>query len=249
MLKTYGGHANEVTDAAGSCDSCHIVSSSLDKSIIYWDVPTAQPLRRLRCHAGGVTCVRFNEDSGLAVSGGKDNLVMCWDIRTRKQEPIQVLNDAKDCITGIIVTDFKITVSSLDGCIRHYDLRAGELTSDCIGPSIVHMAQTKDGQCIVAACSDDVLRLVDNDSGQLLASYKGNKTEDFQIECGILSNDSQIIAGSTDGCAIIWDLVDEKEVHRMKIGSGVIHSLTTHPTRNEIVFAHKREFQMWGLLD
>src|ERR1700710_2403078 len=53
LLKTYGGHANEVTDAVGSCDSCHIVTASLDKSIIYWDVSTGQPLRRLRCHAGG----------------------------------------------------------------------------------------------------------------------------------------------------------------------------------------------------
>ena len=49
LLKTYGGHANEVTDAIGSCDSCHILSASLDRSIIYWDVTTAQPLRRLRC--------------------------------------------------------------------------------------------------------------------------------------------------------------------------------------------------------
>lgn len=69
LLKTYGGHANEVTDAIGSCDSCHILSASLDRSIIYWDVTTAQPLRRLRCHAGGVSCVAFSEDSNVAVSG------------------------------------------------------------------------------------------------------------------------------------------------------------------------------------
>lgn len=78
LLKTYGGHANEVTDAIGSCDSCHIVTASLDKSIIYWDVSTGQPLRRLRCHAGGITCVAFSEDSNVAVSGGKDNLVMWY---------------------------------------------------------------------------------------------------------------------------------------------------------------------------
>ena len=58
LLKTYGGHGNEVTDAAGSCDSCFIVTSSLDKSIIYWDVTTAVPIQRLREHAGGVNCVR-----------------------------------------------------------------------------------------------------------------------------------------------------------------------------------------------
>lgn len=250
LLKTYGGHANEVTDAVGSCDSCHIVTASLDKSIIYWDVTTAQPLRRLRCHAGGVNCVRLNEDSGLAVSGGKDNLLMCWDIRSRKQEPIQVMNDAKDCITAIIVTDHQIVSASLDGCVRHYDLRSGQLTCDQIGPPIVHMAQTRNGQCVLVACSDNVLRLIDNDTGAKLAEYRGHRAEDFQIECGIISNDSRIISGSSEGCAIIWDLVDEKEVERMQVGAaGVVHSLTTHPTRNEIVLARRREFQVWGLLE
>lgn len=242
LLKTYGGHANEVTDAAGSCDrytdsflidfpsnntnseifstltSCFIVSASLDKSIIYWDVSTAQPLRRLRCHAGGVNCVRFNEDSGLAISGGKDNMAMCWDIRTRKQEPIQVLNDAKDCITSIVCNDHEIITSSLDGCIRHYDLRASQLTCDSIGTPIVHMVQTKDGQCMVAACQDNVLRLIDNDSGQILAEYKGHISEDFQIECGILAGDSKICSGSAEGSAVIWNLVDEKEVARIEMG-------------------------------
>lgn len=42
LLKTYGGHADEVTDVAGSCDNSYIVSASLDKSIIYWDVSTGR---------------------------------------------------------------------------------------------------------------------------------------------------------------------------------------------------------------
>lgn len=82
----------------------------------------------------------------------------------------------------------------------------------------MHMALTKDGQCTVAACSDNVLRLVDNSSGELLAQYKGHNASDFQIECGILASDSQIISGSAEGSAVIWDLVDEKELHRMRIG-------------------------------
>lgn len=249
MLKMYGGHAHEVTDAAGSCDSCHIVSSSLDKSIIYWDVSTGAPVRRLRCHAGGVTCVRFNEDSGLAVSGGKDNLVMCWDIRSRKLDPIQVLSDAKDCISALVVTNTAIVVASLDGCVRTYDLRAGCMRCDDIGPPVVHMAQTKDGQCTVAAGADSVLRLVDNGTGALLAQYRGHRADDFQLECGILASDSQIVSGSAEGAAVVWDLVEEKEVVRLKIGAGVVHSLATHPTRNEIAFGRHREFQVWGTME
>lgn len=247
LLKTYGGHADEVTDAKGSCDSCFIVSASLDRSIIYWDVTTAQPLRRLRCHAGGITCVAFSEDSNVAISGGKDNLVMCWDIRTRKLEPIQTMNDAKDCISRILVNEFEIIVSSFDGCVRRYDVRKGELTCDRVGVSVIDIAQTKDTRCTLVACSDNVLRLLDNDSGEVLAQYRGHLAEDFQIQCGILSNDSQIVSGSAEGCAIIWDLVNEKIVKRLSIGRGVVHSLATHPTKSDIIFANKREFQLWAL--
>ncbi|XP_026748031.1 WD repeat domain-containing protein 83 isoform X2 [Trichoplusia ni] len=101
LLKTYGGHANEVLDAAGSCDSSQIISCSSDKSVILWDVTTGQPLRRYRGHASSVTCIKFNEESTMAVSGSVDNTVAFWDVMSRRQEPVQVLKDAKDTITSI----------------------------------------------------------------------------------------------------------------------------------------------------
>lgn len=249
-MKTYGGHADEVTDAQGSCDSCYIVSSSLDKSIIYWDVSTGQPIRRLRLHAGGVSCVKFNEDSSIVVSGSKDNTLMCWDIRTRKLEPVQVMKDAKDCITSIVINDHKIIASSLDGCIRHYDIRAGELTCDKLGIPVTYVVQTKDEQCLVAACLDETVRLIDNENSGLLSEYKGHKTEDFHIECGILANDSQIVSGSSEGSAFVWDLLEAKvqqEVFISDARKGVVHSLTTHPTNHEVIFARRGDIYVYGL--
>lgn len=75
MIKMYAGHGDEVNDAVGSCESSFILSGSSDKSIIYWDVATGLPVRRLRTHAGAVSCVKFNEDSSVAISGGRDNTV------------------------------------------------------------------------------------------------------------------------------------------------------------------------------
>lgn len=156
------------------------------------------------------------------------------------------MNDAKDCITRIKVNEFEIVVSSLDGCVRRYDVRKGDLTCDNVGVPVIDIAQTKDTKCTLAACSDNVLRLLDNDNGDVLAQYRGHRAEDYQIECGILSNDSQIVSGSAEGCAIVWDLVDEKIVNRILVNRSVVHSLATHPTKNDIVFGSRREFQLWG---
>ncbi|KAL9705998.1 hypothetical protein quinque_009516 [Culex quinquefasciatus] len=246
LLKTYGGHAGEVMDAAGSCDSGFIVSVSQDKSVIYWDVTTGQPVRRLRGHAGAVQCVKFNEDSSIAVSGSTDNTVMCWDIRTRKLEAIQTMREAKDCITSLVVTEHKIIAGSLDGSIRTYDLRAGELTCDTVGIPITHIVQTSDGQCILAACLDSTIRLVDTDSGELLQEYKGHRTEDYHIECAVIQGDSTIISGSSESCAVLWDLLEGNELRRLQMDLGVVHSLAPHPTGSDIMFAKKRIVEVWG---
>ena len=251
VLKTYAGHGDEVNDAAGSCESSFILSGSSDKSIIYWDVSTGLPVRRLRTHAGAVSCVKFNEDSSVAISGSRDNTVQCFDIRSRALEPIQTMKEAKDCITGLIVTEHKIISSSLDGCIRHYDLRAGELTCDKIGESITAMSMTSDEQCILAACQDGVIRLIDIDGGEVLSEYQGHLPKDYKIDCGVLKGDSHIISGSTYGSAVIWDFLEAKEVNRLRISKdgATIQSLSRHPTNDNILFTNRREIQLWSLSD
>lgn len=162
------------------------------------------------------------------------------------------MKEAKDCITGVIVTPHKIISSSLDGCIRQYDIRAGELTSDKIGEPITHICLTRDEQCILAACSDDVIRLVDLDGGEILLEYKGHSSKDYKIECGLLKNDSHVISGSANGCAVIWDFLEGKEVKQLNVcknHSSVIQSLATHPSSEDILFTKRREIELWGPSD
>lgn len=179
------------------------------------------PVRRLRSHAGGVRCVCFNEDSSIAISGGRDNAVMCWDIRTRRLDPVQVMKEARDCITTVATNENRIYAASLDGCVRTYDIRVGELTCDKIGEPITYLAQTRDEQCLVAGCQDSVVRLLDCETGGLLSEYRGHRGDDYHIECGILSNDAQIVTGSSDGDAFVYDLLDGKVLQRIRISKQV----------------------------
>ena len=251
MLKAYVAHGDEVNDATGSCDSSFILSGSKDKSIIYWDVTTALPIRRLRTHVGGITCVNFNDDSTVAISGSRDNSIQCFDIRSRSLEPIQTLKEAKDCITDLIVTENKIISSSLDGCIRYYDIRAGELTSDKIQVPIVSMSITSDNQCILASCQDESIRLVDQDGGDVLAEYKGHKgSKEYRIECGVLKGDGYVISGSKFGEALVYDFLEANIVKRLQIGTeNTISSLCVHPSQDQILFASGRDVQVWSLND
>lgn len=270
LLKTYAGHGDEITDSTGSCDSSFILSASMDKSIIYWDVMTALPVRRIRNHLGGVTAVKFNLESNVAISGSRDNSVQMFDIRSRSVEPVQTLKEAKDCITDLIVTENKIISSSIDGYIRYYDIRAGEpnlnsfltrkvlniffsgeLTNDKIGIPIHALAITSDGQCLLASCQDESIRLVDQSEGDILTEYKGHKgSKDYRIECNVLKGDGYVLTGSSFGQVVIYNFLEANEVKRLNLGGkSAITSLCRHPTDDQILFACGRDVQLWSLND
>ncbi|CAK1592383.1 unnamed protein product [Parnassius mnemosyne] len=246
-LKTYGGHANEVLDAAGACDSSHFVSCSSDKSVILWDVTTGQPIRRYRGHASTVTCVKFNEESTMAVSGSVDNTVAFWDTLSRRQEPVQVLKDAKDTITAVQVTNHEILTCSVDCHMRLYDIRVGKMTSDYIGQIVTFGSITHDGQCFVLSCADSTVKLFDKESGELLNTFSGHESKDLLLENAVNEKDSHIISGSANGEVLYWDLISsnctQKLVHCKQ---KPVVSLSQHPTENYLLTACEDEVKLWG---
>ncbi|XP_017774888.1 PREDICTED: WD repeat domain-containing protein 83 isoform X2 [Nicrophorus vespilloides] len=246
MLKIYGGHGNEVLDAAGSNDNSQIISGSADKSVITWDVSTGAPLRRLRGHASGITCVKYNEESSVGISGSLDNTVMIWDLKSRRQEPVQILNQAKDCINSIQVTDHEILTGSVDCSIRRYDIRNRKLHSDFIGAPIMSVNYTSDGQCIVVGSSDDTVRLIDKNTGEMLGEYLGHKTEDLNVESALLASDNHILSGSVTGELWCWDLVSGKVVKRFEHTiKKVLNSVSTHPVKDVVLTASVNTIKLW----
>ncbi|CAG9863342.1 unnamed protein product [Phyllotreta striolata] len=247
LLKTYGGHGNEVLDACGSCDSSQIVSSSSDKSIIVWDVSTGQPTRRLRGHAASVTCVKYNEESTIVISGSLDNTVMCWDVKSRSQDPVQTLKDAKDCVTSLQITDHEILAGSVDCSFRRYDLRNGKCDSDFVGAPVISLCFSHDGQCILAGSADNTVRLFDKTTGEMLGEYLGHKTHDMNVESAIITNDNFVLSGSITGEMWCWDLVSAEVVNKfIHTPNKVLNSLSVHPRKDLVMTASVGTVKVWG---
>ncbi|OWK12085.1 WDR83 [Cervus elaphus hippelaphus] len=108
LLRTYSGHGYEVLDAAGSFDNSNLCSGGGDKAVVLWDVASGQVVRKFRGHAGKVNTVQFNEEATVILSGSIDSTIRCWDCRSRKPEPIQTLDEARDGISSVKVSDHEV---------------------------------------------------------------------------------------------------------------------------------------------
>ena len=67
----------------------------------------------------------------------------------------------------------EIVAGSVDGTIRRFDVRAGCLFNDDVGQSVTDIAVSGDGLCVLGACLDGRMRLLDKATGTLLAQYRG----------------------------------------------------------------------------
>ncbi|XP_022314567.2 tyrosine-protein kinase transmembrane receptor Ror2-like [Crassostrea virginica] len=208
LLKTYHTHAYEVLDAQASCDNSQICTCGMDKYVCVTDVATGKSLRKYRGHAGIVNCVKYNEDSSVILSGSTDNSVRIWDCKSRKLEPLQILDEAKDSVTSIQVSDHEILTGSADGFFRRYDLRTGKMHADFIGKAVSCVSFTKDGQCVLVGTLDDSIKLMDKDTGEMLNEFTGHQNHEYKVDSTLNCQDTHVISGSEDGFVYYWDLVE-----------------------------------------
>lgn len=99
-------------------------------SALYWDVPSSTIIKRFSGHTGRINSVAFNSESTILASASFDATVRLWDLRSQQGKPVQLLQEARDSITCVIINGTEIVTSSVDGHVRTYDLRAGQLQAD-----------------------------------------------------------------------------------------------------------------------
>ncbi|MBN3323927.1 WDR83 protein, partial [Atractosteus spatula] len=247
LLQTYSGHGYEVLDTDGSYDNSQLCSCSADKTVILWDVATAQVTRKLRGHAGKVNCVRFNEEATVIVSGSIDSTVRCWDTRSRRPDPIQILDEARDGVSSVEVSEHELLTGSVDGRVRRYDLRMGQLYSDFVNSPITCVCFSQDGQCTLSASLDSTLRLLDKSTGELLGEYTGHRNSSYKLDCCLSERDTHVLSCSEDGHVYFWDLVEGSLALKLPVGKGVVQSLCFHPTEPHLLTAMEGRVQIWGV--
>jgi mitogen-activated protein kinase organizer 1 len=58
--------------------------------------------------------------------------VRCWDNRSDSYHPIEIIKGFKDSVSQVKCSGTTITCSSMDGSVKFFDIRKGEVTTDAL---------------------------------------------------------------------------------------------------------------------
>ena len=145
--------------------------------------------------------------------------------RSQNRSPIQILEEARDAVQTIHVGKTYILTGSVDGHVRRYDLRMGELRSDflgreystCRGSRLLLMPATdpvtaivpsQDNQTYLATTLDAHIRLMDMSTGKMLNDFKGHSSTSYRIRACFGHGEATVVCGDESGSVWAWDLVD-----------------------------------------
>ncbi len=146
-------------------------------------------------------------------------------VRAQARSPIQVLEEARDAVQTLHVGSTSIVTGSVDGYVRTYDLRKGELRSDFIGRELIvpsgtslhlrcildpvtSVVPTQDGQTLLVTSLDSHARLMDMSNGKMLNDFTGHDNDSYRCRACFGHAETTIICGDEKGKVWAWDLLD-----------------------------------------
>lgn len=180
-------------------------------SIWVWDTESGSLLRKLAPrHQSSIFRIAFSPDNTLLASGGDDNLALLWDTATGNC--LAELVGHTDGVSGI---DFspdggRLVSGSVNGMVRIWDCRDGSNFLDIQPPSgnawnpsqvVWRTLFTPDGKRVVASI-DQLVRIFDAQTGQLLSAWTGHPGPIFDLA---MSRDGSRLATASDATVRIWE--------------------------------------------
>jgi mitogen-activated protein kinase organizer 1 len=144
--------------------------------------------------------------------------------RSQSRAPIQVLEEARDAVQALYVDATTVIAGSVDGYVRTYDVRMGELRADFVGRTVssslalhdhnsftepvTSVVPSADATTLLVATLDSHVRLFDTATGKLLNGFTGHAHTSYRCRACFGQEEASVVCGDENGQVWAWDLVD-----------------------------------------
>ncbi|GFP91721.1 protein root initiation defective 3 [Phtheirospermum japonicum] len=218
--------AEAVKPLVANSQGTYIAGGGVSGDIYFWEVATGKLLKKWHAHYRAVSCLVFNDDQSLLISGAEDGCVRVWSLflifDDARREEARHLFEYSFQEHSLRVTDVKtgyggsnaiIVSASEDRTCKVWSLSRGKLLRNIVFPSIidaisldpgehVFYAGGRDGKIYIAALNAPVTPN-SNYGSHIIGSLSEHSKA---VTCLASSADgSLLVSGSEDGMVRVWD--------------------------------------------
>lgn len=244
QVGTLEGHEGGVTCVQFSADGQILVSTSPeDKTVRLWNVAQQHQVKVFP-HTAGAQYVAFSPDGKTLAGGRWDHTVLLWDIATgqeRARLPGKMFAFAPD--------DKALAFGCRDGTVKLWDISSQQLaappfegtpppggSSGGFGmEAITAVAFSPDGRTLAAAGQDNMVKLWDITTRQMVARLKGHK--DLIWSMAFSPDGKRLATCSGDSSVKLWNLPVQEEAATLMGHSGQVATVAFAPDGNLLASA------------
>lgn len=215
-FKSFGNAKGIVFDLCFSKHGSMIAVAENNSAIIY-NTQSQEVLYQLKGgHTKQMLCLDMSPDSSFVITGGKDSLIVLWDIKN--QEVIAKLNYHKGVITDIKFHPEKkwFTSGSSDNTviIYNYDSKSIVHKLTLHEGDISSIAINSYGNMLASASEDKTIAIWDIESGELLNRLTAHKS--FIRDIAFSTDNTRLISCDDKSKVIIWKTNNIEDVRILK---------------------------------
>ena len=225
-----------VNAIALSPDGQTLVSASFG-TIRIWNVRTGRLVRTLNpVHSKkSVNTLAVSPDSSILASGGSDNNLILWDLKTGRR--VRTIPAHKAAVNSIAFSNDGQTIASGsdDKTVRLWNVRTGSRLLTLIGHAgaVNAIALSRDGQTLASGGEDKTVRLWNLGTGEVRRIITGHAGP---VNAVAFSPNGQVVAtASSDNTIRLSNVQDGKRTRTFKGHSSWVRTIAFSPDSRTLI--------------
>ena len=232
LLRTLKGHKENVTTIEFTHDGLELISGSLDKTIILWEVNSGQNVKIYENHTGHITSIAYCPQFSLIVSASDDKTIILWEKDTGKIKKIIHDHTHPVNFVGFFRNAGNFITASDDNKspIKAWQTKDGYFVENFDGfhaNGVKSLALSPSGNLFVSVSKEKILVLNHSTRNVISDIPIHNETNIFSVIFG--PDDSRIISGGDDKKITFHDCTLARSRKIYEGPSNVISSLVFSP--------------------